>query len=130
MRIARTSVVVADQDAALAFSTNVLGFVLKHDLPLGEFRWLAVVSPEEPGGAGLVREPNAHSAARAFQIALFAEGVPLVGFAVEDVATEHARPSALGARFAVQLTELSGKWSRGPMTGARPERKRARHCEQ
>ena len=108
MRISRTSVFVADQEAALAFSTNMLGFVLKHDVPLGGFRWLTVVSPEEPDGAELVLEPNVHPAVRAYQSALYAEGVPLVGFAVDDVAAEHARLSALGVRFSMPPTVLPG----------------------
>lgn len=108
MRISRTSVFVADQEAALAFSTKMLGFVLKHDVPLGGFRWLTAVSPEEPDGAELVLEPNARPAVRAYQSALYAAGVSLVGFAVDDVAAEHARLTAHGVRFTMPPTVLPG----------------------
>ena len=71
-----TSVLVGDQDKALRFYTNVLGFVKKTDIPLGEFRWLTVVSADDPNGTELVLEPDAHPAARPFKEALVRDGIP------------------------------------------------------
>jgi predicted enzyme related to lactoylglutathione lyase len=84
-RIVFTSVHVNDQAKALAFYTEVLGFQLKHDVPLGEHRWLTVVSPQDPDGVELVLEPDDHPAARAYQEALSADGIPVNSFAVDDV---------------------------------------------
>ena len=99
MRINLMSLFVADQAAALAFYTGTLGFTKKTDVPMGEFSWLTVVSPEQPDGTELVLEPNQHPAARAFQAALVADGIPFTSFAVDSVAAEHARLSALGVLF-------------------------------
>jgi catechol 2,3-dioxygenase-like lactoylglutathione lyase family enzyme len=99
MKINLASVLVDDQDKALRFYTEVLGFAKKHDVPLGEHRWLTVVSPEEPDGVELVLEPDAHPAARPFKDALVQDGIPFTSFAVEDVNREHERLSALGVRF-------------------------------
>jgi catechol 2,3-dioxygenase-like lactoylglutathione lyase family enzyme len=99
MRITRTSVFVEDQAAALAFYTGVLGFEVRHDIPLGPHRWLTVVSPEEPDGTELVLEPDEHPAARAFTQALLADGIPSASFTVDDVEAEHARLTALGVAF-------------------------------
>jgi predicted enzyme related to lactoylglutathione lyase len=84
-RIVFTSVHVNDQAKALAFYTEVLGFQLKHDVPLGEHRWLTVVSSQDPDGVELVLEPDDHPAARAYQEALSADGIPVNSFAVDDV---------------------------------------------
>jgi catechol 2,3-dioxygenase-like lactoylglutathione lyase family enzyme len=99
MKINLASVLVDDQDKALRFYTEVLGFAKKHDVPLGGHRWLTVVSPEEPDGVELVLEPDAHPAARPFKDALVQDGIPFTSFAVEDVNREHERLSALGVRF-------------------------------
>src|SRR5690348_10000479 len=99
MRITITSVLVDDQAKALAFYTDVLGFTVKHDLPLGEHRWLTVVSPEAPEGTELLLEPDAHPAARPFKDALVTDGIPFTMFTVDDVHAEHERLSALGVRF-------------------------------
>jgi predicted enzyme related to lactoylglutathione lyase len=99
MRITLNSVLVGDQDHALAFYTGVLGFVKQLDLPIGAFRWLTVSSPEEPDGAQVVLEPNANPAARTYQQALHAQGIPLTAFAVDDVQREYDRLTALGVRF-------------------------------
>jgi len=85
MKIALTSVMVDDQDRALAFYTGRLGFLTKQDIPMGQYRWITVVSPEAPDGVELVLEPNAHPAGRAFQEAMFADGLPVATFAVADV---------------------------------------------
>ncbi|CCH90843.1 Putative Glyoxalase protein [Modestobacter italicus] len=99
MKIAMTSVLVDDQEKALRFYTDVLGFVTKHDVPMGEHRWLTVVSPEAPDGVELVLEPDAHPAVRPFKAALVADGIPFTAFAVEDVHAEHARLVAAGVTF-------------------------------
>jgi catechol 2,3-dioxygenase-like lactoylglutathione lyase family enzyme len=104
MRITITSVLVDDQDKALAFYTDVLGFVKRHDVPLGEARWLTVVSPDEPDGTQLLLEPDSHPAVPPFKQALVADGVPFTQFAVDDVHAEHERLRALGVRFTQQPT--------------------------
>ncbi len=99
MRIYVSSVMVDDQEKALQFYTNVLGFVKKLDLPLGEFRWLTVVSPDAPDGVQLLLEPNVNPAARTFQQAMFDQGIPLTSFAVGDLQKEYERTKARGVAF-------------------------------
>ena len=112
MRIHVTSVFVDDQDKALAFYTDVLGFVKKTDLPAGDFRWLTVVSPEAPDGVELLLEPNAHPAAQAYQEALVADGIPCTSFAVDDVDAEADRLRSKG------VTIVQPPTSMGPVTTA------------
>ena len=83
MRITLMSIFVSDQDAALAFYTDTLGFVLKDDIPLGEFRWITVVSPEEPDGTQIVLEPANHPAVKPFRDAIVADGIPFTSFGVD-----------------------------------------------
>lgn len=99
IRINLTSVFVDDQAKALDFYTERLGFVLKTDVPAGEFRWLTVVSPDEPAGTELLLEPDQHPAAKAYTEALVADGIPAASFAVDDVAEVYARLSAQGVHF-------------------------------
>ena len=99
MRIRVTSVFVDDQGQALDFYTRVLGFVKKTEVPLGEHRWLTVVSPEDPDGPELLLEPAAHPAVAPFRAALAADGIPFTSFAVADVTSEHERLVALGVSF-------------------------------
>ena len=99
MRIYVSSVMVDDQEKALQFYTNVLGFVKKIDVPVGEFRWLTVVSPDAPDGVQLLLEPNVNPAAKTFQKALFDQGIPLTSFAVVDLQKEYERMKALGVAF-------------------------------
>lgn len=99
MRINLSSVLVDDQEKALRFYTQLLGFQKKHDIPLGEYRWLTVVSPEDPDGTELVLEPDEHPAAKPFKSALVEDGIPITSFAVTDVASEHKRLEAQGVRF-------------------------------
>jgi catechol 2,3-dioxygenase-like lactoylglutathione lyase family enzyme len=106
MRIELTSVFVDDQDKALAFYTDVLGFEKKIEIPMGEFRWLTVVSPENPDGTQLVLEPDAHPAAKAFKKALVADGIPLTSFGVDDVQAEFERLRDLGVRFHKEPTDV------------------------
>jgi catechol 2,3-dioxygenase-like lactoylglutathione lyase family enzyme len=112
MRINLTSVLVDDQAKALAFYTEKLGFAKKHDIPLGEARWLTVVSPEDPDGPELVLEPDGHPAAGPFKDALVRDGIPFTSFAVDDVEETHARLSGLGVRFTQEPTRM------GPVTTA------------
>jgi catechol 2,3-dioxygenase-like lactoylglutathione lyase family enzyme len=113
MRIHLTSVLVDDQAKALRFYTEVLGFVAKADVPLGEYRWLTVVSPDDPDGTQLVLEPDgALAAARVFKDALVSDGIPATAFAVDDVAAEFARLGRLGVRFTQEPAEM------GPVTTA------------
>lgn len=106
MRIVVTSVLVKDQQKALDFYTDVLGFVKKQDVPLGQHRWLTVVSPEQPEGPEVLLEPLGHPAAKAFQKALHADGIPLTSFGVKDVDAEHDRLAARGVRFSMPPTQM------------------------
>jgi catechol 2,3-dioxygenase-like lactoylglutathione lyase family enzyme len=99
MRIKLTSIMVDDQDKALRFYTEVLGFRKKHDIPVGEFRWITVTSPEGRDDLELVLEPNANPAGKAFQEAMFAQGIPLAAFEVTDIAREYTRLGAAGVAF-------------------------------
>jgi len=99
MRINITSVFVDDQQKALRFYTEVLGFQKKREVPVGEFAWLTVVSPEEPDGVELLLEPDNHPAVKPFRDALVEDGIPVTSFAVDDVRAEHERLSAKGVRF-------------------------------
>jgi catechol 2,3-dioxygenase-like lactoylglutathione lyase family enzyme len=106
VKIHLASVFVDDQDKALRFYTEVLGFVKKHDVPVGEHRWLTVVAETQPDGPELVLEPDEHPAVRPFKSALVDDGIPYTSFAVTDVAAEHQRLSAQGVRFTQPPTDL------------------------
>jgi catechol 2,3-dioxygenase-like lactoylglutathione lyase family enzyme len=106
MRINVTSVLVDDQEKALKFYTEVLGFVKKTEAPVGEFRWLTVVSPEEPDGTELLLEPDEHPAAKPFKEALVSDGIPFTSFAVDDARAEFERLRALGVRFTQEPTKM------------------------
>ena len=112
MRITLTSVLVDDQDKALDFYTRVLGFRKKTEVPLGEHRWLTVVSPDDPGGPELVLEPDAHPAAKPFKAALASDGIPFTSFAVDDVRQEFERLRELGVEFTQEPASM------GPVTTA------------
>jgi catechol 2,3-dioxygenase-like lactoylglutathione lyase family enzyme len=112
MRVNVTSVLVDDQAKALRFYTDVLGFVKKTEVPLGEAPWLTVVSPEEPEGTELLLEPDAHPAAKPFKQALVEDGIPYTSFAVADVRDEFERLRDLGVRFTQEPVEA------GPVTTA------------
>jgi predicted enzyme related to lactoylglutathione lyase len=110
MKIVLTSVMVDDQDRALKFYTEVLGFAKKNDIPMGEARWLTVVSPEAPDGVELLLEPIGFPPARTYQKALFEAGIPLTSFAVDDVQNEYERMRKLGVVFKTAPTKM------GPVT--------------
>lgn len=105
IRITLASVFVDDQDKAAAFYTDVLGFVKKHDIPMGAARWLTVVSPAAPDGTELVLEPNGHPAAGAYQKALVGDGIPATAFQVDDIQREYERLTGLGVRFTLAPTQ-------------------------
>jgi len=108
VKVTLTSVLVDDQDKALAFYTEVLGFVKKTEVPLGEARWLTVVSPQQPDGPEVVLEPDGHPAVRPFKEALVADGIPFTSFAVDDVHAEYERLRGLGVRFTQEPLEMGG----------------------
>jgi len=105
-RITITSVFVDDQAKAAQFYVDVLGFAPKHDIPLGESRWLTVVSPEQPDGPELLLEPDGHPAVRPHKEALVADGIPVTFFTVDDVHAEAERLRAAGVRFTQEPTEM------------------------
>jgi catechol 2,3-dioxygenase-like lactoylglutathione lyase family enzyme len=112
IRINITSVFVDDQAKALEFYTGKLGFVPRQDVPVGEHRWLTVVSPKEPEGVELLLEPDGHPAAKPFKEALVADGIPFTSFAVDDVHAEYERLRAAGVVFVQEPTDM------GPVTMA------------
>jgi len=99
LKIKLNSVLVADQEAALRFYTEVLGFRKQMDIPAGAHRWLTVVSPDEPDGTQLLLEPNANAAAATYQHALFDARIPCTSFAVDDIDAEYRRLKTLGVSF-------------------------------
>src|SRR3954464_1694766 len=107
MKIHLASVLVDDQDKALQFYTDVLGFTKKTEIPLGAHRWLTVVSPEDPDGVEFLLEPDEHPAAKPFKDALVEDGIPFTSFAVEDVEREYQRLSSLGVVF-TQAPRVTG----------------------
>ena len=106
MRIHLSSVFVDDQDKALRFYTQVLGFIKKTEIPLGEVRWLTVVSPDNPNGTELVLEPDDHPAVKPFKEALVGDGIPATSFAVDDIEQESARLRQLGVRFTQEPVQM------------------------
>ena len=110
MRIELTGVFVHDQAEALAFYTDVLGFQTRHDIPLGQDRWLTVVSPDDPDGPELLLEPSHHPAVKPYRDALMADGIPLAQFAVDDVEAEHQRLTEAGVTFTVPPTDVGEAW--------------------
>ena len=110
MKINVCSVFVDDQEKALKFYTEKLGFVKKTDVPTGEYRWLTIVSPEGAEGVELLLEPNAHPAAKAFQKAIFNDGIPATSFASSDIHKEYEKLVKLGVVFRQKPTQM------GPVT--------------
>jgi catechol 2,3-dioxygenase-like lactoylglutathione lyase family enzyme len=112
MRIVLTSDLVDDQANSHRFYTDVLGFATKNDVPLGEARWLTVVSPDDPDGTELLLEPDSHPAAKPFKSALVEDGIPATSFGVDDVRAEYERLRDRGVRFTQEPTQM------GPTTTA------------
>ena len=112
MQITLSSILVEDQDRALQFYTDILGFQKKHDIPMGQFRWLTLTSPEGVSGVELVLEPIAFPPARVYQKALYDAGIPATAFISTDIDTEVQRLKARGVRFRGEPTKT------GPVTVA------------
>jgi len=112
MRIYMTSVFVDDQKLAKNFYTEILGFKVKNDIPMGEFSWLTLVSSQEEQGTELLLEPSAHPAVGPYRDALKADGIPAASFAVEDVQAENERLAQLGVHFTQEPVAA------GPVMGA------------
>src|SRR5256712_4439137 len=108
MKIKLTSVFVNDQAKALEFYTKPLGFVKKADFPAGKYRWLTIVSPEEPNGTQLVLEPNDNPAAKSYQESIFKQGIPATMFFVDDIQKEYQRLKKLGVKFKMEPTKTTG----------------------
>ncbi len=108
MRIKLTSVYVDDQEKALNFYTQMLGFIKKADISAGGYRWLTVVSPEDQNGTELVLEPNDNPAAKAYQQAIFKQNIRAAAFFVDDVQKEYEQLKKLGVNFTMQPTKLMG----------------------
>ncbi|WP_102707448.1 VOC family protein [Terribacillus saccharophilus] len=106
MKIIVTSIFVQDQEKALEFYTKTLGFVKKHDVPAGEYRWITLVSPDDQAGTELLLEPNANPTAREYQEKLFTENIPATMFGVADVREEYSRLINQGVRFTTEPTEM------------------------
>jgi catechol 2,3-dioxygenase-like lactoylglutathione lyase family enzyme len=112
MKIVVTNVYVDDQDKALRFYTNVLGFVKKTEIPMGEARWLTIVAPDDPDGTELLLEPDGYPAAGPFKRALVEDGIPFTSFAVKDVQAEYERLRSAGVHFTQPPVDM------GPVTTA------------
>lgn len=112
MRLWVSSILVDDQAKALRFYTEVLGFQVHTEIPMGEHRWLTVTAPHDPHGMQLSLEPDGHPAVRPFKAAMVADGIPFTSFAVEDVEAETERLKALGVRFTQDPLQM------GPVTTA------------
>ncbi|MEO0481474.1 MAG: VOC family protein [Planctomycetota bacterium] len=110
MRISGLSVMVDDQQKALRFYTEILGFEKKHNIPMGEHSWITLTAPGEPDGPELALEPDAHPAAKPFKKAIYDDGIPWTAFSVEDVHEEHKRLEGLGVRFTREPMDAGTVW--------------------
>jgi len=108
MKIKLTSIFVNDQNKAFDFYTQILGFAKKADVSAGKYRWLTVVSQEEPNGSQLVLEPNDNPAARSYQEAIYKQGIPATMFFVDDIQKEYQRLKRLGVKFTMEPTRTPG----------------------
>lgn len=106
MKVIFTSVFVKDQEKALAFYTEKLGFIKKHDIPLGKFKWLTVVSPEDPEGVEVLLEPNDNPVAETYQKAIYEQGIHAASFSVENIETEFKKLKELNVKFLMEPTKM------------------------
>lgn len=106
MKVIVTSIFVDDQDKALEFYCDKLGFIKRHDVPVGEFRWITLVSPEDENGTEILLEPNNHPAAKEYQQKIFTDGIPATMFGVTDIQAEYNRLKELGVEFSIEPTEM------------------------
>jgi catechol 2,3-dioxygenase-like lactoylglutathione lyase family enzyme len=110
MKIKLSSIFVDNQEKALTFYTEILGFVKKLDIPFGEDRFLTVASPEEPYGTELLLEPNNNAAALTYQAAIYEQGIPATAFWVDDIHGEAERLKGLGVRFDQEPTQMGSSF--------------------
>lgn len=108
MKLISTGLFVDDQEKAIKFYRDILGFVVKQDIPVGEFSWITLVSPEEKGGTELILEPNVHPAAREYQSKIYADGIPANMFGVEDIDKVYEELKAKGVAFTMNPTDMDG----------------------
>lgn len=108
IRITTTSIFVNDQQNALDFYTNVLGFRIKDDIPVGEFRWITIVSEGEEQGTELLLEPNNLRAAKNYQESIFVDGIPAQMFGVDNLEKEYDRLCSLGVKFTMKPITMDG----------------------
>lgn len=108
MKIKWSTVYVNDQEKALKFYTDVLGFQKKADFSQGRYRWLTVASPEDPDGVELILESNSNPAGKAYQVALYGQKMRAIQFLVSDVQAEHDRMAAKGVKFTMPVTKVTG----------------------
>ena len=108
MKIILTSIFVDNQDDALRFYTEKLGFVEKENVPIGAFKWLTVVSPDDEGGTELLLEPNDNPAAQTYQKEIFKQGIPAASFGIDDIEKEYERLTSLGVVFTTKPTQVGG----------------------
>jgi len=106
MKIIYTKVFVNDQDKALKFYTQILGFLKKSDIVAGDYRWLTVVSPEDQNGTELILELNDNPAAKTYQKAIFEQSIPAANFGVSDVHIDYERLKKLGVKFTMQPSDV------------------------
>lgn len=108
IRITTTGIFVNDQQKALDFYTNILGFIIKDDIPVGEFRWITIVSNGEEQGTELLLEPNNHPAAKKYQESIYADGIPAQMFGVDNLEKEYDRLCSLEVEFTMKPTTMDG----------------------
>ena len=106
MKINLYSIFIENQDKALSFYTEKLGFIKKHDESVGEFKWITIVSPEDPDGVEVSLEPNKNPIAETYQKGLFEQGIPATSFGVENIQTEFEKLKELGVRFTMEPTKM------------------------
>lgn len=111
MKIIITKIFVNDQDKALEFYTEMLGFVKKNDVAAGEYRWLTVVSPDDQNGTELLLEQNDNPVAQAYQKGIFEQGIPATSFGVEDIHEEYEKLKGRGVKFTMEPTKVYGQVS-------------------
>lgn len=106
MKVIINSIFVEDQDKALSFYTEKLGFIKKYDVPVGKFKWLTVVSPEDSDGTQILLEPNNNPVAKTYQKGVYEQGIPATSFGVENIQTEFEKLKGMGVRFTMEPTKM------------------------
>ena len=106
MKVILNSIFVEDQDKALSFYTEKLDFIKKHDVPVGKFKWLTVVSPEDPDGTEVLLEPNDNPVSETYQKGVYQQGIPATSFGVENIQAEFEKLKGLGVRFTMEPTKM------------------------